>query len=69
MSKNVVSNYIFNDYLESLTKNNIKNDYMTSLRSIEHKIEALNMNKISLTPYDDKRFYIDNIRSVPYGYK
>ena len=69
MSKNVVSNYIFNDYLESLTKNNIKKDYMTSLRSIEHKIEALNMNKISLTPYDDKRFYIDNIRSVPYGYK
>ena len=69
MSKNVVSNYKYEDYHNSLYNNNIKTDYMSTIQSNNHVINALNLNKISLSPFDDKRYYLtDGVRSVPFGY-
>ena len=42
----------------------IKTDYMSTIQSNNHVINALNLSKISLSPFDDNRYYIDNIRNL-----
>ena len=67
MSKNIVKNYLYDQYSNALHKNDIKKDYMHTLRSSSHQIQGLNMYKVSLSPYDDKRYYANNIKSYPIG--
>ena len=67
MSKNIVKKYLYNQYSNALHKNDIRQDYMHTLRSTNHQIQGLNMFKVSLSPYDDKRYYANNIKSYPIG--
>ena len=42
---------------------------MTSLRAFLHEIQTLQVNKVSMTHFDDKRFLMDDgIGSIPYGH-
>ena len=41
---------------------------MKVIRSVKHSVYAIEMNKISLSAYDDKRHLIDEITSLPYGH-
>ena len=42
---------------------------MQQLRSEKHKIYTANLNKVGLSPYDDKRYILeDGITTLAYGH-
>ena len=51
--------------LEHLTDLHVE---QTTLRSINHRVVMLTCNKLSLSAYDDKRFYVDSINSHAYNF-
>jgi hypothetical protein len=56
------------DYRETLFRGTLMEHQMTLFRSIRHDIFTVNMNKISLSAYDDKRFVCDDgIHTLAYG--
>ena len=58
------------DYKTALFKKKCRRDTMRRIGSELHQIYTYEQKKISLNPYDDKRFILANgINSVPYGYK
>ena len=58
------------DYLDVLFNNNIMHHQMNTIRSQLHQINSYHLNKISLSPYDDKRYILDDgITSLAYGNK
>ena len=70
VSKSVVKNTIkFSDY-----KKCIEDDSHTlsvkinSIRSYKHKIYSILQNKVALSSYDDKRYYLNSIDSLSYGH-
>ena len=51
-------------FLKQRTMNN-----MTQLRSIRHQLYTVNINKIGLTPYDDKSYILeDRLTTLAYGH-
>ena len=43
---------------------------MKSIRSDRHQIKSYEINKVSLSPFDDKRYILDDgISSLAYGHK
>ena len=43
---------------------------MNVLRSVKHKIYGLKLNKLSISPYDSKRWISDNgVDTFAYGHK
>ena len=42
---------------------------MNSIRSEKHQLYTIKQNKVSLAPYDDKRYLLeDRVTSLPYGH-
>jgi hypothetical protein len=41
---------------------------MNAIRSFKHTINSIKINKISLSSYDDKRYYTDAVTSLAYGH-
>ena len=39
-----------------------------TIRSKNHQIYSINQTKFSLSNYDNKRYWINNEESLPYGY-
>ena len=39
------------------------------IRSKNHQLHTMNITKVGLTNFDNKRFYLDNVRSLAYGHK
>jgi hypothetical protein len=73
IKKNVVKNELkFADYHKSLygiTKEEIQQKVtFNSLRSYKQTIYSVKNNKIGLCSYDDKRFLIDNVQTLPHGH-
>ena len=59
----------YKEYHDCLYKERIKTNEMTRIQSDHHNLYTVKVNKVSLSPYDDKRYLLDNgIQSVPYGY-
>ena len=57
-------------YLDCLFKNQIMHHKMNTIRSDHHEISSYQINKISLSCYDDKRYILDDgISSLAYGHK
>ena len=57
----------FDDLCECLF-NNKKNQYSFKLiQSKNHVIETVDIVKKGLDPFDSKRFYLNNVQSIPYG--
>ena len=69
ISKNVVKRDIdHKDYLSVLQNNTIKKHKMKTIRSDHHVVSSYEINKISLSCYDDKRYILDDgITSYAYG--
>ena len=40
-----------------------------SIRSRKHKLHTMNITKVGLTNFDNKRYYLDNVSSLAYGHK
>lgn len=59
----------FDDYRDVITENKILTHNMHGLRSFAHEVHLIEMNKITLSPYDDKRYFCaDNYDTLPYGH-
>ena len=72
VSNSIIKTLKMEDYKKCIFSNN-KNDMLqkatyNTIRSINHNITSMSINKITLCTYDDKRFYIDNINSRSYGH-
>jgi len=70
VKKNVVKKNIrHQDYLDVLFNNKIMHHQMNTIRSESHQINSYQNNKVSLSPYDDKRHVLDDgITSLAYGH-
>ena len=58
-----------NEYKRALYKEELIYEEFYNLQLNKQKIYLDKINKIALNPFDSKRHWIDNINSVPYGYK
>ena len=69
VKKNVVKKEIkHQDYLDVLFNEKIMHHQMNTIRSESHQINSYHLNKVSLSPYDDKRYLLDDgITSYAYG--
>ena len=39
------------------------------IRSQKHQLHTMNITKVGLTNFDNKRWYVDNVTSLAYGHK
>ena len=69
MKKSVVDREIkHKDYFDCLMNNSLKYADMNLIRSKNHQLYSLSVNKIGLSCYDDKSYLIDSRNSVSYGH-
>ena len=70
ISKNVSNRYIdHRDYLSTLLNSTIVNHKIKTIRSNNHVVSSYEINKISLSCFDDKRYILDDgITSYAYGH-
>ena len=70
VKKNVVKKEIrHQDYKNVLFNNKIMHHQMNTIRSELHQINSYHINKVSLSPYDDKRYILNDwITSYAYGH-
>ena len=60
----------FSDYKDTLFTKGIMRHKMKSIRSDCHQIKSYEINKVSLSPFDDKRYILDDgITSLAYGHR
>ena len=71
VKKKVIKNEIVHsDYLNVLLNSEKMHHQMRSIRSDRHQISSYHLNKVSLSPFDDKRYiFSDGITSYAYGHK
>ena len=71
VKKNVIKKEIIhNNYRNVLFTNETMHHQMKSIRSELHQISSYHLNKVSLSPFDDKRYILnDGITSYAYGNK
>ena len=71
MKKNVIRREInHSDYRDFLFNNRKIHHQMKTIRSERHQISSFQLNKVSLCPFDDKRYILnDGITSYAYGHK
>ena len=71
ISKNVVKRDIdHKDYLSVLQNKTIEKHKMKTIRSDHHVVSSYEINKISLSSFDDKRYILDDgITTYAYGHK
>ena len=71
IKKNIIKNKIkHEDYKNVLTNNKQIHHTMKTIRSINHQLASYEINKVSLSCFDDKRYISnDGINSYAYGHK
>ena len=71
IKKNVIRRDLdHSDYLACLQNNTISHHKMSTIRSDHHIVSSYQINKTSLSCFDDKRYILDDgITSFAYGYK
>ena len=68
VKKNVIKGISHQDYLDVLNESKVLHHQMKTIRSDCHQISSYQINKISLSPFDDKRYILsDGISSYAYG--
>ena len=58
----------YKKYLETLEDNRCDTVSFNSIRSKNHQIYSINQVKMALSSYDNKRYYLDKVNSLPYGH-
>jgi len=71
VKKNVIRREIsHSDYRDVIFNNKMMHHQMRSIRSEKHQISSYHLKKVSLCPFDDKRYILnDGITSYAYGHK
>ena len=73
-AKGIKTNVIKKDMMHEDYKNTLLNEEqmrhkMRTVRSVKHKLQSFEINKISLSCFDDKRYiHNDGINSYAYGH-
>ena len=73
VAKGVQKSVIFNDlrfstYLNCLWNDEVKEHNFKTIRSMKHSVATSTQSKITLCPFEDKRYLLDAINSIPYGH-
>ena len=70
IKKNIIKNNIKHiNYKETLFNNKQMHHKMKTIRSQNHQLRSYEINKVSLSCYDDKRYILeDGIHSYAYGH-
>ena len=67
--KNVVKKHIdFNMYKKTFNENTKSNVQFQAIRSYNHQLFSITCSKSGLSNFCNKRYYISNNESVPYGH-
>ena len=71
IKKNVIKNVITHEnYKETLFNNEQMYHKMKTIRSQNHELGSYEINKVSLSCFDDKRYVLeDGVTSYAYGHK
>jgi hypothetical protein len=71
LQRNVLKKFIKHEYYKNvLEKNNIIISETRRIKNENFNLTTIKMKKISHSPFDDKRYILDNmIETVPFGYK
>ena len=70
VKKSVINNDLkFSNYMECLMEEETMEHSFRCIRSNQHSVHTLDLKKKTLSGFDDKRFLLNMIDSVPYGYK
>jgi hypothetical protein len=64
----VKKRFNFDLYKKTLEENHLERVNFNSIRSYEHKIYSINSNKVGLSNFENKRYYVNNNLSYPYGH-
>ena len=64
----VKSELSYHSYDDTLKNNSCDTVTFNSIRSKAHQIYSITQTKQSLSAYENKRYYIDSINSLPYGH-
>ena len=56
------------DYENTLHKHKAKNVNFNAIRSKNHQMYSINQSNVGLTSYDNKRYWMNDTESVPYGH-
>ena len=73
MAKGVQKSVIFNDprfstYLNCLWNEEVKEHNFKTICSLKHSVATYTQSKIMLCLFEDKRYLLDAINSLPYGH-
>ena len=70
LKKNIIrKDLLHKNYKETLIKEGQMRHKMRTIRSVKHQLHSYEINKISLSCFDDKRYLHDNgITSYAYGH-
>jgi hypothetical protein len=67
--KGIPSNsLIFKNYVSALFDQKKISHTFQSIRSIKQTLYCVTQNRVGLSVYDDKRYYLSNVDSLPYGH-
>lgn len=70
VKKAVLKNHItYKDYKDCLFGKQEKMASQCSIRSFAHKVFSIKQRKVGLSPFDNKRYIVDNIHTLPWGHK
>ena len=70
VKKSMINNDLkFSNYMECLMEEETMEHSFRCIRSDQHSVHTLDLKKKTLSGFDDKRFLLNMIDSVPYGYK
>ena len=69
VKKSVISRELHHqDYLKCLFEQKLYENQFNRIRSKSHVVETSAEKKVSLSSFDDKRYLLDNVESLPYGH-
>ena len=69
MDRTIVKHKLrIDDYLYTLIDNKKSHYTSNKICSKNHQFSSITQNKVGLSNYDNKRYYTDNITSLPYGH-
>jgi hypothetical protein len=58
-----------NDYKQSVIDDStVKMTQMNTIRHFNHELYSVTINKVGLTSYDDKSYYLDSMNALRYGH-
>lgn len=67
--KSVAKTIQFSEYLRTLETGEEVKKSMTCIRSTNHNLQTIRITKKALCAFDDKRYLVNNVFSVPHGYR